>query len=95
MHKQSAYFLNVNNNFNLIVHVKQIVAAYSFGMLEYLFTKPLYTISDMEKNTKKHRNTCSKYLNALVELELLQKRKYKKENIFYNPKFLDILQEDN
>lgn len=69
--------------------------SYSFDMLEYLFTKPLYTISDMEKSTKKHRNTCSKYLNVLVKLELLEKRKYKKENIFYNPKFLDILQEDS
>lgn len=64
---------------------------YSFDMLDYLFTKPLYTISDMEKNTGKHRNTCSKYLNNLTVSGLLQKRKYKKENIFYNPKFLDIL----
>jgi Fic family protein len=69
--------------------------AYSFDMLEYLFTKPLYTISDMEKNTQKHRNTCSKYLNELKEIGLLEKRKYKKANIFYNPKFLQLLQEKN
>lgn len=70
---------------------KNKMETYSFDMLDYLFTKPLYTISDMEKNTAKHRNTCSKYLNNLVDLELLKKRKYKKENIFYNPKFLEIL----
>ena len=65
--------------------------SYSFDMLDYLFTKPLYTISDIEENTDRHRNTCSKYLNNLFKAGLLQKRKYKKENIFYNPKFLEIL----
>ena len=70
---------------------QQKIDSHSFEMLDYLFTKPLYTIGDMEKNTGKHRNTCSKYLNNLVKINLIQKRKYKKENIFYNPKFLQIL----
>ena len=64
---------------------------YSFEMLDYLFGKPLYTILDMEKITTKHRNTCSKVLNKLVEIGLLEKRKYKRENIYFNPKFLKIL----
>jgi Fic family protein len=77
-------------------YVKQVlqtqkIESNSFEMLDYLFTKPLYTITDMEKNTGKHRNTCSKYLNSLVKVGMVQKRKYKKENIFYNPKFLEIL----
>ncbi len=69
----------------------QKIDSNSFEILDYLFTKPLYTITDMEKNTGKHRNTCSKYLNNLVKIGIVQKRKYKKENVFYNPKFLEIL----
>jgi Fic family protein len=89
--KKSVDAIQAHYKYIKIILKENNIDAYTFEMLDYLFTKPLYTIHDMEKYTQKHRNTCSKYLNTLVNVGLLQKRKYKKEYLFYNPAFLKIL----
>lgn len=61
------------------------------NFVDYLFSKPLYTYNDLTKKVKIHRNTSIKYLNLLFKAGVLEKTRYKKENIFYNPKFLDLL----
>lgn len=63
----------------------------SSEMVEYLFKNSFYSQKKMSEALNVHRNTASKYFVELENLELLEKFRYKNENIYYNQKLLDIL----
>jgi Fic family protein len=60
-------------------------------VIDYLFSKPVYTYKDMAEKTNIHKNTATTYLNNLCNKNVLRKIKYKREALFYHPKFLDLL----
>lgn len=60
-------------------------------MIEYLFKNAFYSQKKMSEALGVHRNTASKYFYELESLGILNKFKYKKENIYYNQKLLDLL----
>ena len=60
-------------------------------VVDYLFSKPLYTYQDMAKKINIHRNTSDSYLNALHKAGVLKKTRFKREAVFYNPKFVKLL----
>ncbi|MHB8913816.1 MAG: Fic family protein [Minisyncoccota bacterium] len=61
------------------------------AMIDYLFSNPFYSQRTMSDKLQVHRNTASKYFAELEKLGVVQKFKHKKENIYYNEKFLNIL----
>ena len=85
----------------VILAIRQLILEYketakikklpvSAAFIDYLFSKPVYTYKDLVKSGI-HLNTAQKYLNLLAKEGILQKSKFKKENIFYNPKLLALL----
>lgn len=62
-----------------------------YKMTEFLFSTPFYTQEKMSKFMSVHRNTSARYFKELERLGLIEKFKYKTENIYYNKKFLDLL----
>lgn len=59
--------------------------------LEYIFSKPLYTIKDLSNVLGQNRVSCSKYLNKLVRLGIATKVRQGKEFKFENTKYLKLL----
>ncbi len=81
---------------NLIEEYKEQCIASKFlpkgsHVVDYLFSKPVYTYNDMSEKAKIHRNTADAYLNTLNKAGVLKKTKFKKEALFYNPKFIKLL----
>jgi Fic family protein len=63
----------------------------SSDFIDYLFSKPVYTYADLADKISVHRNTATVYLNQLVTAGVLNRTKYKREILFYNPKFTSLL----
>ncbi len=63
----------------------------STDFVDTIFASPMITYESLSKDLKIHKNTASKYLNQLVKFGLLERMKYKKEVVFINQKYLDIL----
>lgn len=59
--------------------------------VDTIFTSPMITYESLSKELKIHKNTASKYLNQLAKFGLLERIKYKKEVVFVNQKYLEIL----
>jgi Fic family protein len=70
------------------VHKSNIITP---QMIDYLFSNSFYSQKTMSENFNIHRNTCSKYFAELEKLGIVEKFKHKKENIYYNEKFLNLL----
>ncbi len=65
---------------------------YSAELVEYLFSYPIYSQSRMmEKLGISSRNTAAKYFGELIELGLIQEKKYKKEKVYFCPEFHELL----
>ncbi len=62
-----------------------------YKMTEYLFSSPFYTQERLSKFMNVHRNTAARYFKELERIKLIEKFKYKNENIYYNKKFLNLL----
>ncbi|MCK5286114.1 MAG: Fic family protein [Candidatus Pacebacteria bacterium] len=63
----------------------------SSEMVDYLFSNSFYSQKKMAEQLGIHRNTASKYFSELEKIGIVNKFKYKKENIYYNEKFLNLL----
>jgi Fic family protein len=70
---------------------KQLPQIYSVELIEYLFINPFYSISNIQKYLKISRNTASKYLNLLVKSGLIEAKNTRKNKLFFNPIFLQLL----
>lgn len=65
---------------------------YSYELVQSLFSVPVMTIDSLQKNLNLgSRQTSSKYLNTLVDLNILQERKAGKVKVFYSQKFLELI----
>lgn len=64
---------------------------YSMDLVNYLFANPFYNQTQLAKALRIHHNTSMKYMNLLLEKNILHAFKHKKEKIYYNKKFLDLL----
>ncbi len=80
----------------LIADYKKIIKSnlpkiYSHELINNLFKHPYTKIEFMVAELGVHRNSATKYLEQLVELELLEKHKRGKENYYLNKKLLGLL----
>lgn len=66
---------------------------YSQEMLHHLFLHPYTKVSQVEKALEISRITATKYLNILVDLKVLSKKKFGKTNYYINVPFLTVLKE--
>ena len=64
---------------------------YSQSLLNTLFRYPYTKIELHSKEVQVHRNTASKYLEELVEIGLLSKHKFGKENLYLNTSLFKLL----
>ena len=63
----------------------------SSKMIDYLFSNSFYSQKKMAIELGIHRNTASKYFTELENIGIVKKFKFKKENIYYSEKFLNLL----
>ncbi len=88
----------------VILEIKQLMAKfkatikinepnlYSHELINNLFSYP-YTKADFIVNDLAvHRNTAIKYINKLVDLQLLEKHKLGKENFYINTELFQLLE---
>ena len=64
---------------------------YSHELLNNLFRHPYTKIEFVAREAQIHRNTASKYLEALVKMGLLAKHKFGKENLYLNTNLFKLL----
>ena len=70
---------------------KKFPKIYSHDLLNNLFRHPYTKIEFISKEVQVHRNTASKYLEDLVEIGLLSKHRFGKENLYLNTKLFNLL----
>ena len=73
---------------------KDLEQIYSKDLIDYLFTRPFYSIDTLLKLNLpkvKSRQTASKYLNLIKDKWLIKDYKYKNSKFFFNQWFLDLL----
>lgn len=68
---------------------------YSKELLESIFKYPYTKIKFIENDLGVHRQTASKYLDTLVELDLLTPHKVSKSNYYVNHRLFDLLSNAN
>jgi Fic family protein len=73
---------------NIKMNYKNI---YSTDIMDFLFSKPFYTIDSLSKWLNVHRTTATNYLNTLYDGGLIKKNKLGKTYYYYNQQFLDLL----
>jgi len=66
---------------------------YSHELINNLFSHPYTTVDFMMKDLKVSRLTTSKYLNILVDIDLLKKEKVGKTNYYINTKLVSLFSE--
>ena len=64
---------------------------YTAELVDYLFANPFYSQPSLSVALSKERKTAAKYLNALLEVKLIEAFKFKREKIYYCPKLLKLL----
>jgi Fic family protein len=64
---------------------------YSADLVDYLLTNPFYSQQSLSRAIDKERKTAAKYLNALLEIELIEVFKLGREKIYFCPKLLKLL----
>ncbi len=65
--------------------------SYRYDLLNHLFYHPYTKIEYMEETMQVRRKTAAKYLQMMVEADLLVKIKIKRSNYFINRKLVDLL----
>jgi Fic family protein len=68
---------------------------YSQDLLNNIFRHPYTTVEATKKDLEIHRNTAVKYLEELVQINILKKQKVGSENFYLNISLLDLLQNNN
>ncbi|MBR6455713.1 MAG: Fic family protein, partial [Prevotella sp.] len=63
---------------------------YNHELLNGLFYHPYTKIGHVENNMQVSRQTASKYLDKIVSLGLLQKKKFGKENYYINTRLRNM-----
>ena len=74
-----------------VVIKNQLPKIYSHELINNLFKHPYTKNEFVVEELNVHRNTASKYLEALVDIGLLVKHKIGKENYYLNEKLYDLL----
>lgn len=64
---------------------------HSRELAEIAFVRPYCRIGDVVKAGIARRQSASVYLKALVEIGILEERKFGREKLFINPAFLALL----
>lgn len=64
---------------------------YSADLVDYLFANPFYSQQRLAETLGKERKTAAKYLNALLEISLIEAFKFKREKVYFCPKLLKLL----
>ena len=78
------------NNFQDIIQTNA-ASLYSKELLDSLFKYPYTKIKFIEQDLGVHRQTATKYLDKLVELQLLTPQKLGKSNYYVNHQLFDLL----
>lgn len=86
----------INSIRNLMQHFKETIRSslpklYSQDLLNNLFKYPYTKIEYIEKDLKVSRSTAIRYLEALVEIQLLEKRKIRRDNFYVNKSLFALL----
>ncbi|TVQ16374.1 MAG: Fic family protein, partial [Bacteroidetes bacterium] len=68
---------------------------YSRDLIDMLFVQPYCKISFLVDAGIASRNTASKYLNRLVELDLLKKEQLGSESLYLNKNLYELLSNEN
>jgi Fic family protein len=71
---------------------EKVPKIYSKELLEQLFMHPYTKIEFITDNLGVHRGTASRYLNALCEIKILEKKKVQKANFYINTKLYDYFE---
>ena len=85
---------NLISEFKLIIQ-RNAPKIYSKELLETLFKYPYTKINFLEQDLKISRVTATKYLNKLVELDILHIIKIRRVNYYVNTQLFDLLSEAN
>ncbi len=83
---------------NLIEDTKKIIKGnktlskrYSHEMIDYLFTRPYYKVSDLVSILEVHENTANSYFKELVNNNIVKAITIWREKYFFNTDFFHIL----
>lgn len=60
-------------------------------IVKFIFSNPYISIKSMSNEIWITRQTASKYIKKLQELEILETVNYNKSKLYFNPQFIDIL----
>lgn len=64
---------------------------YTAELVDYLFANPFYNQQRLSQVMNKERKTAAKYLNSLLEENLIEAFKFRREKIYYCQKLLKLL----
>lgn len=64
---------------------------YTAELVDYLFANPFYNQQSLAQIVAKERKTSAKYLNSLLDENLIQVFRFKREKIYYCPELLKLL----
>ncbi|NGX40115.1 MAG: Adenosine monophosphate-protein transferase SoFic [Chlamydiae bacterium] len=97
MHTSYETIRLIQGIYELMLHHKNLIREelpkiYSPGLVNHLFRHPYTKIEFITIELDIHRNTGMKYLDALVDLGLLEKHKMGTENFYVNTDLFDLLQ---
>ncbi|MFH1356413.1 MAG: hypothetical protein ABII18_04690, partial [bacterium] len=70
---------------------EQLPKIYSYELAELIFVQPYCRIQNLIEMGIAKRQTASVYLKQLCEIGVLQEKKEGRDNIYINPKFLNLL----
>lgn len=81
---------------NTMQHCKQVIRSgrpklYTHELLNNLFRHPYTKIEYVAKDLNISRNTAIRYLDALIELNLVEKKKIGRDNFYLNKALVDLL----
>jgi len=74
---------------------EQLPRIYTQDLLNNIFRHPYTKIEFLMTDLQVHRNTATKYLDALVELGVLSKHKLGKDNFYLNDALYQLLLNSN
>ena len=77
--------------YNKNIMKSKLPKIYSHELLFNLFRHPYTKIEFLVRDLGIHRNTAGRYLEDLVDIEILEKHKVGKENFYLNKKLFDLL----
>lgn len=85
---------------DLFQHTKEYMKAnatsvYSHELLDVLFTQPYCRITNIVDAGIVQREAASRYLQKLVEINILEEKKVGRDKVFLNRTFLDLLTHDD